>query len=57
MENLGYLFAVFGIVWLVIFIYLYIMINSQKRLAKEIHSLKEVLKEKFPEDRDAEPSK
>jgi len=57
LENLGYLFAVFAIVWLVIFAYVLILSNNQKRLAKEMHSLKEILKEKFPEDKDAELSK
>ncbi len=43
MDNLGYLFAVFGIVWLVIFVYLFYLINGQKKLHKEIKSLKEAL--------------
>ena len=46
MENLGYLFAVFSIVWLVIFIYLFSLINGQKRLQKEIKSLKTLIQEK-----------
>jgi CcmD family protein len=46
MENSGYLFAVFGIVWLVLFIYVLMLINSQNRLQKEIKSLTKVLQEK-----------
>ncbi len=49
-NNVGYLFAVFAIVWLVIFIYSFIMINNQKKLHKEMQSLKEMLKEKGIEE-------
>ena len=52
MDNLGYLLAVFGIVWLVIFIYVYSLINGQKRLRREIQSLTEMLKEKTIGNRD-----
>ena len=40
MDNFGYLFAVFGIVWLVLFIYIWSMINNQKKLQREIDALK-----------------
>lgn len=46
MDNLGYLFALFAIVWFVVFIYSFVMINNQKKLHKEILALKELLKEK-----------
>jgi CcmD family protein len=46
MDNLGYLFAVFSIVWLVIFIFTYSMLSKQSKLKKEIQSLKEILAQK-----------
>ena len=46
MDNLGYLFAVFAIVWAVVFAYSFVMINNQKKLHKEILALKELIKEK-----------
>ncbi len=46
MDNLGYLFAVFGIIWVVLFIYVFTSINRQKKLQKEIKSLKDMLEEK-----------
>jgi CcmD family protein len=46
MDNFGYLFAVYAIVWLVIFIYVLVLINGQKNLRQEIQKLQESLKEK-----------
>jgi CcmD family protein len=46
MDNLGYLFALYSIVWLVVFIYSFVMINNQKKLHKQIQALKELMKEK-----------
>jgi CcmD family protein len=46
LDNLGYLLAVFGIVWLGIFIYVLYLVNGQKKLQKEIRALQELLKEK-----------
>jgi CcmD family protein len=45
-DNLGYLFAVFGIVWAVLFIYILVLINGQKKLKKEIQTLNERIKGK-----------
>jgi CcmD family protein len=45
-ENLGYLFAVFTIVWAVIFAYVLMAIRGQEKLRREIIQLKETLKEK-----------
>jgi len=42
-NNLGYLLAVFGIAWLVLFAYVLILINNQKKLQKSIQLLKEEL--------------
>jgi CcmD family protein len=49
MDNLGYLFAVYGIVWLVLFIYIFTLVNNQKKLTREIQNLKEILKQKKSE--------
>ncbi len=46
MENAGYLFAAFTIVWAVVFGYVFLLLNRQRRLRREIGSLKEALKEK-----------
>ena len=49
MENLGYLFAAFAIVWAVVFGYTLLLLNRQRRLRREIDSLKEMFKEKESE--------
>ena len=46
MDNLGYLFAVYGIVWLVLFIYVLVLIRGQNRLRQEIIRLNSIIKEK-----------
>ncbi len=46
MENAGYLFTAYAIVWAVVFGYVLSLLNRQRRLRREIDSLKEVLKEK-----------
>ncbi|MFC2006024.1 CcmD family protein [Chloroflexota bacterium] len=46
MENAGYLFAAFTIIWALVFGYILSLFNRQKRLHQEINSLKEALKEK-----------
>jgi len=46
MENAGYLFAAFAVVWAVIFGYVLLLLNSQKRLRREIDSLKEAFGKK-----------
>ena len=45
MENSGYLLAAFTLIWLLVFIYIFILINRQKKLRQEINSLKKVLKQ------------
>ena len=42
MENAGYLFAAYAIVWVVLFGYIFILIQRQKRLRREIDLLKEM---------------
>ena len=46
MENAGYLFAAFIIIWTVIFGYVLMLFNRQRKLKREIDSLKEVFKER-----------
>ena len=49
MENAGYLFAGFSIIWALVFGYLFFLFRRQRKLSREITSLKEVLKEKGAE--------
>jgi CcmD family protein len=46
MENTGYLFAAFVIAWLLFFGYLFLLSGRQKKLQREIDSLKELGKVK-----------
>ncbi len=46
MENFGYLLAAFSIAWAVVFGYLLMLLNRQKKLHREINLLKEELKGK-----------
>jgi CcmD family protein len=45
-ENAGYLFAAFAVVWAFTFGYVFILLNRQRRLEQEITSLREALKER-----------
>jgi len=44
MENAGYLFATFTIIWALVFGYVLLLSNRQRRLRREIDSLKETFK-------------
>ncbi len=46
MENAGYLYAAFGIVWAATFAYVLTLLNKQKNLRREIESLRNMLEEK-----------
>ena len=46
MENAGYLFAAFGVIWALVFVYVFILLNRQKKMRKEIESLKGIVREK-----------
>jgi len=46
MENASYLFAAFTIIWALVFGYVLLLFNRQRRLRREIDSLKEAFKEK-----------
>lgn len=48
MQNAGFLFAAFTIIWAVLFIYVLVLINRQKGLRREI----ELLKESKPKEAD-----
>lgn len=46
MENASYLFAAYAIAWVVLFGYIFIFSQRQKRLRREIDILKETAAEK-----------
>jgi CcmD family protein len=46
MENAGFMLAAFAVAWAVVFGYVFLLINGQRRLRREIRSLKETLGEK-----------
>jgi len=46
MENAGYLFAAFTIIWALVFGYVLFLFNRQRRLRREIDSLKEAFEGK-----------
>lgn len=46
MENAGFLFAAFALVWVFLFVYVMVLFNRQQKLRQEIETLKESLKEK-----------
>ena len=46
MENGGYLFAAFAVVWAGVFVYVLFLSSKQTKLKQEISLLKEQLKEK-----------
>ena len=49
MENAGYLFAAYAIAWVLVFGFLLVMVNKQRRLQREIDLLKKVSPEKETE--------
>jgi CcmD family protein len=46
MENAGFLYAAYTIIWLVLFGYLFFLAGKQRKLRQDIESLKESLKGK-----------
>jgi len=46
MENAGYFFAAFAIVWALLFAYIFLLAIRQRQLKREIESLKELQKYK-----------
>lgn len=49
MENMGYLFAAYTVIWLVVFGYVLSISSRQNKLKREINSLKETLKGQPPQ--------
>lgn len=43
MENLSYLFAAFAVIWAGLFAYVFILVQRQRRLRRDIDWLKETL--------------
>ena len=46
LENANYLFAAFGVIWTTVFVYVLVLFRKQKRLQREIESLKQIVSEK-----------
>ena len=46
MENAPYLFVAYSVVWAVLFGYVLILVNRQRKLKQELDSLKTSLKDK-----------
>ena len=46
MENAGYLLAIFIIVWIVLFGYIFILSQRQRQLRREIELLDRIVKER-----------
>jgi len=44
MDNAGYIVTAFGVVWIGLFIYLFVLVQREKALRKEIAALKEDMK-------------
>jgi CcmD family protein len=49
MENAGYLFAAFTIIWAVVFGYVLSLFGRQKRIQQDIESLREKIKQRHSE--------
>ncbi|UCB43096.1 MAG: CcmD family protein [Dehalococcoidales bacterium] len=45
MENAGFLFAAFAIVWVLLFGFVFLLFNRQRQLRAEINTLRESLKD------------
>jgi len=44
MDNFGYLFAAFAIIWILLFVYIFIISRRQKQIRREIERLKAEVK-------------
>ena len=49
MENLGYLFAIYSIVWAAIFGYVFYLYRTQRKLRREVDSLRDSLSNQEPD--------
>ncbi len=45
MENFGFLFAAFGLIWAVLFVYVLMLVHRQQQTKAEITALREELKQ------------
>jgi CcmD family protein len=52
-TNMAYLFAAYSIIWLGLFVFIFLLLQREKKLRREIQSLREELQEKSvsPADR------
>ncbi len=46
MENAEFLFTAYGVVWAVVFGYVLFLLSQQKKLRRDLDSLKEMIKER-----------
>ncbi len=46
MENAGFLFAAFSIIWASFFVYVFVLWQRQRQIRREIDALKEAMKER-----------
>ncbi|HMV25892.1 CcmD family protein [bacterium] len=46
MENLGYLFAAFAAIWVLLFYYVQRMNSKQKQMMKDLEALRQIVEEK-----------
>lgn len=46
MKNLGYLFAAYAVIWLVLFIYILSIASRQKKLGVELETLRKLVERK-----------
>jgi len=44
MDNAGYIVAAFAVVWVGLFIFIFVLVQREKALRKEISALKESMK-------------
>ena len=48
MENAGYLLAAFGVIWLGLLLYVFVLAQRQAKLRQDIELLQENLKDQQP---------
>jgi CcmD family protein len=46
MENAGYLFAAYTVIWAVVFAYVFFLVRKQSGVKRQLESIKEDLKKK-----------
>jgi CcmD family protein len=44
MDNVGYIIAAFAVVWIGLFIFIFMLVQREKALRKEVAALKEGMK-------------